>query len=203
MTNHRSRPRGRALKSARIRAALSLGIVLSVASTGTFALWTDSATVSGATITGGTIDLKLKDGTTTNPFVDSITDYATLDIGTMVPGNSVAAVLTVKNGGTAPLTFLASSAATNPDTKNLAGALVVKATADTATSGSGLARTCPGTAIASSGASLNGSLLTTPIALAPSATTTVCVQLTLPAGASSSLQGATTDATFTFTGTQN
>lgn len=189
--------------SNRIRAALSLGVVLSVASTGTFALWTDSATVTGMTFTGGTIKLNLKDGTGANPFLDDLTGYTSLNLATMVPGNSTAAVITIKNAGTAALTFVASSSATNPDTLNLAGALVAKVTADSATGGSGLAVTCPGTAIASSGTSLNGSLLTTPIALNASSTTTICVQVTLPSGANTSLQGATTNVTLTFTGTQN
>ncbi|MCW2792785.1 MAG: hypothetical protein JWO76_1883 [Nocardioides sp.] len=189
--------------SQRVRAALSMGVVLSVAATGTFAFWTDSSTITGTTFTGGSIKLNLKDGTGANPFAHDLTGYASLNLATMVPGNSTAAVITVKNAGTAALTFLASSSATNPDTLNLAGALVVKVTADAATGGSGLAVTCPGTAIASSGTSLNGSLLTTPIALAATTTTTICVQVTLPSGANTSLQGATTNATLTFTGTQN
>lgn len=201
MTSHRSERRGWSLGSARLRAALSLGVVLSLASTGTFAFWTDSATVAGATLTGGTINLELKDGA--NPFVDSVSDHAALDIDAMVPGNTVAAVLTVRNSGTAPLTFVASSAATNPDTKNLAGALVVKVTAASAVTGSSpTARTCAGTALTGSGTVLNSALVGTAIELAAASTTTVCVQIGLPNGASTSLQGATTDVTLTFTGTQ-
>jgi predicted ribosomally synthesized peptide with SipW-like signal peptide len=194
---------GRFLASARTRAALSLGVVLSVGVTGTFALWSDSSTVTGTTFTAGTVKLNLKDGTGANPFQHDLSGYASLNLATMVPGNSTAAVITVKNAGTAPLTFVASSSATNADGLNLAGALVVKVTADNATGGSGLVLTCPGSAIASSGTSLNGSLLTTPIALSATSTTTVCVQVSLPSNANTLLQGATSNATLTFTGTQN
>jgi predicted ribosomally synthesized peptide with SipW-like signal peptide len=194
---------GRFLASARTRAALSLGVVLSVGVTGTSALWSDSSTVTGTTFTAGTVKLNLKDGTGANPFQHDLSGYASLNLATMVPGNSTAAVITVKNAGTAPLTFVASSSATNADGLNLAGALVVKVTADNATGGSGLVLTCPGSAIASSGTSLNGSLLTTPIALSATSTTTVCVQVSLPSNANTLLQGATSNATLTFTGTQN
>ena len=47
-----------ALRSARSRAALSLGVVLAVGATGTFAAWTDSANLTGTTFTSGTLDVR-------------------------------------------------------------------------------------------------------------------------------------------------
>ena len=49
---------GRMLASARTRAALSLGVVLAVGATGTFAYWTDAVPITGASFTAGTIDLQ-------------------------------------------------------------------------------------------------------------------------------------------------
>ncbi|WP_082575304.1 MULTISPECIES: TasA family protein [unclassified Nocardioides] len=182
--------------SARIRAALSLGVVLSVGATGTFAYWTDSATVSGTTLTAGTIDLKTNGS-------DNVTGYTTLNLSAMVPGNSTAAVLTIANSGTAPLKYTASGTATNADGKDLRSALVVKVTGDATTSGTTPTVTCPGTAIAGSGTSLNGALLPTGRLVAAGASEKVCVQVTLPAAAATALQGATTSVVLTFTGTSD
>ena len=61
---------------------------------------------------------------------DSITGYTSLNITGMVPGNSVAAVLTINNAGTVPFTYTATSAATDPDGKALRNALTVKVTSN-------------------------------------------------------------------------
>lgn len=187
---------GALLRSTRVRAALSLGVVLSIGASGTFAYWTDSVSVTGTTFTAGTIDLKVNGS-------DTVTGYTSLNISTMVPGNSVAAVLTVANTGTAPMKYTAATTATNADTKDLRSALVVKVTGDTATSGSSPATTCAGTALAGSGTTLNSSLISTGRLLAAGTNEKVCVQVTLPAGANTSLQGATTDVVLTFTGTSD
>jgi predicted ribosomally synthesized peptide with SipW-like signal peptide len=188
---------GRRLASARTRAALSLGVVLAVGATGTFAYWTDSVTVSGTTFTAGTIDLKVNNA-------DSVSGYTSLNLGNLVPGNSVAGILTIKNSGTAPLKFTAATTATNADNKNLRGALVVKVTGDTSVSGASPAATCAGTALAGWSTTLNGPLLSTGQQLAPGGgTQTICVQVTLPANADTALQGATTSVDFSFTGTSD
>lgn len=188
--------RGNGAASARIRAALSLGVVLSVGATSTFAYWTDAATVSGTTFTAGTIDLKTNGS-------DNVTGYTTLNLSTMVPGNSTAAVLTIANTGTAPLKYTGTATATNADGKDLRSALVVKVTSDATTSGALPTTTCPGTAIAGSGTSLNGALLPTGRLVAAGASEKVCVQVTLPAAAATALQGATTSVVLTFTGTSD
>ena len=188
-----------------LRAILSLGMVVGLGATGTYAYWTDQAQVSGTTITTGTIDLKAStNGGTT--YADNPTDFTTMNVSTMVPGDTTAAVLTLKNSGTAPLNYTATSVGSNGDTKSLATNLTVKVTLDTATSGSGRAVTCPGTAIANSGTTVG--LTATPLitsnpvqTLAAGSTQTVCIQVGLPSAAPSSLQGATTNLTFTFTGT--
>lgn len=194
MSRHRT-DRPPLWRSWRFRLLLGLVLLGSVGTTGTWAFWTDQATVTGTGFTAGTIDLRVNT-------LDSVTGYAALNLGAMVPGNSSAAVLTIGNSGTAPVRFTGASTATNADGKNLAGALVVKATADTGTGGSGSAVTCAGTALVGSGTTLNAALVPAQT-LAAGATTKVCVQVALPTNAASALQGGTTAVTLSFTGTSD
>lgn len=186
----------RALASARVRAALGLGVVLSGFVTGTFAYWTDSATVSGTTFSSGTIDLKVNN-------LDAVTGYTTLTLTTMVPGNSVAGVLTIRNGGTAPLKYTALTTATDTDGKNLRGNLTVRVTGAASVTGTSPSMTCGGTTLSGSGTTLNSSLISTARQLAAGASETLCVQVSLGAAASTALQGATTNVVFTFNGTSD
>lgn len=174
------------------RVLLSSGLVLGIGSAGTFAFWTDEVTVTGITITAGTIDLKVDNQ-------DSVTGYTSLNITDMVPGNSVAAVLTVKNAGTASLKYTATTTATN----SLGSALTLKVTGDGSTGGSAPATTCPGSALSGTGTSLNGSMIGTGRLLTANQSEPICVQLTLPSNAASSLQGTTTNVTLTFSGTSD
>jgi predicted ribosomally synthesized peptide with SipW-like signal peptide len=192
MSRHAAPRRG--LRSARVRAVLCLAVVLALATPGTYAHWTDEAAVSGTTITSGTIDLRVNGQ-------DTVTGYTALDMAPMVPGNSTAAVLTLRNNGTAPVVWTAATSATNLDGKSLRAALVVKVTGDTAAAGAAPAASCAGAALPGTTASLGGPLLTTGRMLAPGATEKVCVQVSLPPGAAPALQGATTTVGITFTGT--
>lgn len=184
------------LRSARVRAVLGLAVVLALATPGTYAHWTDEVQVSGTTITSGTIDLRV-DGQ------DQVTGYTALDIAPMVPGNSTAAVLTIRNNGTAPLKYTAATSATNADGKSLGTALVVKVTGDATVTGATPATTCAGAALPGTATSLDGPLLSTGRLLAPDVSEKVCVQVTLPTNAASALQGATTTIGITFIGTSD
>ena len=184
------------LRSARVRAVLGLAVVLALATPGTYAHWTDEVQVSGTTITSGTLDLRV-DGQ------DQVTGYAALDIAPMVPGNSAAAVLTIRNNGTAPLKYTAGTSATNADGKSLGAALVVKVTGDTTVTGSAPATTCAGAALPGTATSLNGPLISTGRLLAPGVSEKVCVQVTMPTHAVSALQGSTSTVGITFTGTSD
>jgi predicted ribosomally synthesized peptide with SipW-like signal peptide len=184
------------VKSTGFRVLMSTGLLFGIGSAGTFAHWTDQVSVTGITFTAGTIDLKVNNQ-------DSVSGYTTLNISNMVPGNSVAGVLVVKNSGTAPLKYTATSSATNGDSKNLRGGLTVKVTGDSSASGSSPSATCNGSTLSGTGSALNGGLVTTGRLLSANASENLCVQVTLPASASSSLQGATTDVTLTFTGTSD
>jgi predicted ribosomally synthesized peptide with SipW-like signal peptide len=195
MAEHR-RARRRPALPQRVQALLALGVLALPASVGTFAFWTDDVVITGATFSTGTLDLRVNG-------LDTVTGYTTMNLTTMVPGNSTAGVLTVRNNGSAPLKYTAVTAATNADAKNLRGALVVKVTGDTTVTGSAPSATCAGTALSGTTTVLNGGLVTTGRLLAGATEEKLCVQVTLPSGAASSLQGATTDVTFTFTGTSD
>lgn len=183
-------------RSARIRAVLGLAVVLALATPGTYAHWTDEVQVSGTAITSGTLDLRV-DGQ------DHVTGYTALDIAPMVPGNSTAAVLTLRNDGTAALKYTATTSATNADGKSLGAALVVKVTGDTTVAGTTPATSCAGAALPGTAASLGGPLLATGRLMAPGASEKICVQVTLPTNAASALQGATTTVGITITATSD
>src|SRR5690349_17712418 len=103
-------------RSARVRAALGLGVVLTLGATGTFAYWTDDVSVTGTTFTSGTLDLKVNNG-------DGPVTYTAMNLSNMAPGDSTAGVLTVANAGNIPLKYTETTSATNADSKGLAAAL--------------------------------------------------------------------------------
>ena len=119
-----------------------------------------------------------------------------------MPGNSSAGTLTIKNNGTAPLKYTAVSTAGNADAKGLGAALVAKVTGGSV-QGASPAATCSGAALAGTETTLGGSLVTTGRLLQPGASETLCVQVSLPGNAATSLQGATTNVTITFTGSSD
>lgn len=180
-----------------VRALLSLGMVVSLGATGTYAYWTDTATVEGTTIKAGTIKLRVTDKVTT------ATSFTTMNVSTMVPGDSTAGVMRVENTGTAPLRYHVDALASNDDGKNLGGQLGVKVTGDEFTGGSGTKKTCAGSALPNSKATFTNGLLGTsalPRQLNAGQVEWVCVEATLPTNALPGLQGAVTNVTFTFTG---
>ena len=152
--------------------------------------------MSGSTFSTGSIDLKVNG-------VDNVAGYTSLTLANMVPGNSVAGVLTIRNNGTAPLKYTALTSATAPDPKNLRGALVVRVT-DGAVTWTAPAATCGGTVVAGTGTALNAALVTTGRLLAAGTQETLCVQVTLPSAVTDpTLQGASTAVDLTFTGTSD
>jgi hypothetical protein len=101
------------------------------------------------------------------------------------------------------LKYTGAATASNADTLGLGAALRIKVTADTAVTGTSPTATCAGSALAGTGTSLDSTLMSTGRPLAPGASETICLQVTLPAGANTSLQGSTTDVGFSFTGTSD
>lgn len=188
-------------RSVRLRAVLGLGVLGCLPATGTFAYWTDDVPITGTTFTSGVLDLQ----------VDGGDSYATTTLGMtgMVPGNSAAEVLTVKNNGTVPLKWTLSGGLGGANASDFAtaGALTLKVTAATTVTGSAPSVTCGGTALLTD-TPLTTSTSTALIAarqgpVAAGASTTLCFQVGLAAAAPGSLQGKTATATFTFTGTSD
>ncbi len=100
----------------RTRALLALGVFAALAVTSTSAYWTDTGTVTGGTITSGTLDLTAGPvtgaenlgGTGPNNWNSGL-----LAITDLIPAESVAASFVVRNSGTAPLRFNATVHSTN------------------------------------------------------------------------------------------
>ncbi|MDX6324484.1 MAG: hypothetical protein QOK15_838 [Nocardioidaceae bacterium] len=174
------------------RLLMSLGLAAAALVPGT-AVWTDSAEGSDTQITDARVDLKVQDA-------DAVPSFTALSTSKLSPGGSVAGVLTVENSGNVALNYYLDSSATNPDGKNLAGALTVKVTSDSAVTGSARNRTCAGRALGGSRTSFGPSLLgsgASPRLLAAGASETVCVQASLSSTAPTSLQSAATAVSFT------
>lgn len=109
----------RALVSTRLRALLSLGMVLGIGAVSTMAYWTDANTVTTGGFTIGTIDLTLNDQ-------NSLT-WTAMDQSNMQPGSSKAGTLTVKNAGGVNFTYNASIAPTYSQDLNKRGTFRVYA----------------------------------------------------------------------------
>jgi predicted ribosomally synthesized peptide with SipW-like signal peptide len=206
MSEHAGRKRGRGARTGRIRAVLALGLALGLGAVGTFAYWTDDVVISGSTFTAGTLDLQ----------VNNADSYATttLSMSAMVPGNSSAEVLTVKNNGTAPLkyTMTGGLTGTNAADYNTAAAngLLLTISVGGTKSGTGNTSTCTGGTVIVNAVPLTSTTSTAIIAIrrpaaamAQNATEALCFQVKLADGASTTLQGKTATATFTATGTSD
>jgi predicted ribosomally synthesized peptide with SipW-like signal peptide len=187
------------IRSARVRAILSLGIVLGFGVTATLAQWTDTANVTTGTFTAGSLDLQI-DGNQGKPAAYAKTALAMPD---MYPGASVAAMLAVQNkSSAAKLTYTMTGSATG----TLGAALKLKIfTGGTAANANGVG-TCDGTQVGSE-ISLSNTAGTAIISTerGPLAASTgvenLCFRVELPAAAPDALQGQSSVATFVFTAT--
>lgn len=187
---------GRALLSMKLRAVLTLGLVLGFGASLTGAFWTQSVSVPTTTFTAGKIDLQLNN-TATGTYA-----FTTLALADVLPGNSVAAMIPVQNKSQfAKLRFTMDARATG----TLGSALSVSLYWGGAASNSGFTGTCSGTAVAGASTltATDQTLITSTLtdarpAIAPAAAENLCVRVELPVGAAASLAGQNTAATFTF-----
>lgn len=190
-----------ALRSPRSRAALSLGVVLAVGATGTYAHWTDSANLTGTTFTSGTFDVQLN-------AADNATS-ATLSMSTMVPGATSAEVFTLKNNGNVSMKWSMTGGLNGTDANAVETASAMKLlVTDGTKSGSGSTSTCTaGTTTYVNNVVLTATTSTSLISgqgpLAAAGTKSLCFQFTFDSAAGNSLQTKSFGATFTFSGTSN
>lgn len=177
---------------------LSLGVILGIGATATFAAWTDGVTVTGTSVRAATVDLKVQTQ-------DTVTNFTALNTS-ISPGGSTAGVMTVRNNGTVPLTYYVDANATNADGKGLASSLVVTVTSASAVSGSFPNRTCSGAALANTAAAFTTAFVGSPASprtLAAASQETLCIQANLPSGTPMTMQTASTSVGFTFTAATN
>ncbi|TQF69065.1 hypothetical protein FK531_09815 [Rhodococcus spelaei] len=173
------------------RAIASLGIVLGLGAIGTLAAWSDSATATSGVFSTASVDLQLNGSS--GPAVG----FTTLTKTGMMPNDSVAAVLPVKNNGTAAFSYtMAAAATTAPE---LAPFLKV-----TITTGASNGTTCAGTAVATNVALVSGgsaNLISTARPLAGGASESLCFQVTLDPMVTTAAQGKTVNTSFNFNAT--
>jgi predicted ribosomally synthesized peptide with SipW-like signal peptide len=182
----------------------SMGVVLSLVTVGTLALFTNTETVGANTFSTGTVDLTVSPTT------------ALVTFANMMPGDTVTNPLVVGNAGSESLRYAASSVATNADSptpKGLKDQLVLTVKTVDATTPVTPCNEFDGTFTLYTGDldSAAGLILGSAVAgqtgvattggdrtLAPATVETLCFRVNLPTATGNSFQGATTTATFTF-----
>lgn len=196
------------LKSVRVRAILSLGVVLGLSATGTFAFWTTSVAVTGTSFTAGSLAMT----------VDNTTGYSnaagTLTMTNMSPGATSAQVMTIKNTGNIPLkwTLTQQLSGANASQFTTAGSLSVTVKTGATVAGTGNAATCSGGTVVGSATTLSSTASSVVATRQPAtpgsgvgagSSVALCFQVTFDSAAPSTLQGLTAQDTFTFTGTSD
>lgn len=209
MSSHRAPHRRR---SGRVRALISLAAVAVLASgmsvKGTFAFWTDSATVRTGSFTAGTLDITVK-GELAGPANNGGSTTADLTLTNMVPGESVATSFPLKNNGSIPLTYtLTGTGSGGLAVQNGLQYSVVFGATETnsgAISTGDRAGRCGATVATDANTTLLTSSATTFVtdrALSTGATDTVCIVARLNSNAPNALQGLSGSATFLFASKQ-
>lgn len=199
-------------RSGRVRALLSLGMVIGITQVGTLAAWTDAATVESGSFITGTLDLQVgQDAADQLSGQGGSWQHTGLSLDNLAPGESVAQQITVGNSGSIPLAYTGSISTTD-DTLSGADGLRVSIFDSAAASNAGTSAandrvgTCTGgtaTAIADTPVSTVATALTeAPVALASGATKTYCAVVTLSAAAPNTMQAASTTVLFSFEAAQ-
>jgi camelysin-like metallo-endopeptidase len=173
---------------------LAVGVLAGAPWAITQAVWTDSQAVTGNTFSTGSVDIS------TTP------TSALVTLSGMVPGDKVTAPLTVSNAGTLQLRYAMSTGISGSTTLSDGLELQVKSGVTTC-SNAGFGT--DGTDVYATGTLTAGAIgnpaqgsQTGDRTLNASAGEVLCFQVRLPSGASSSLQGLSTTATFTFAAEQ-
>lgn len=199
----------------RTRALAALGVLVALGVATTSAYWTDSATVTGGTISSGSLDITA--GPTTG--AEHLTgtgpsnwDFTALSITDMIPNESVARTLVVRNSGTAPLRFNATVRSTTGDLTSGTSGLQVQvfdqassATNTGTQAGGDRTGTCTGTQRYSGYVSVTASASIFPADIdlpTTGASRTLCVRAWLDQAAPNTLQGRSTNVQLTLSAVQ-
>ncbi|MGP9490165.1 hypothetical protein ACT3UD_14375 [Glutamicibacter sp. 287] len=185
-------------RSIRIKAILSMGILVGFGAVSTLAAWTGTATAT-SNISSATVALGV--GATAGA-ANATTYQMPITGNNLYPGTSSASTVVVKNTGTISAPYTVQGKITESGASTLGAGLNISVKIGATVSGSGSNVTCSGgTTIVSksAGAQFNGS--STPRSLDSGASELLCIQYSLPTTAANSLQGATTSIGLTFTST--
>ncbi len=190
------RPQHRRRRSGRLRALLGMGVLLGFGYTGTFAYWTDQATIQGNSLASGVLNLTV-DGVEGNP------TPATWNLGAtdLVPQESVAAAMTVQNAGTVAFTYTATATGSGHAQMlaDMTFRTYVGGGPTNGTDGNGLrVGSCGGTLVSTLTLSGAAQAAVPTQTLSRGGSQQICVVAMLSAGASSADQGQTVSATYVF-----
>lgn len=177
----------RAMGGGRVRAALSLGIVLGLGSVGTLAAWSDSATATSNDFKTGKIDLKMGP----DPGVDSFA-FSAFNGSGLLPGSTAQASLDVRNKGDVPFKYSMTAKATG--NIEVAGQISLSVFANSS---------CSGAADKTITMSASGQALITDKGpfVALTGLDTICVKATAGNGLKKTMQNQSINVVFTFTAT--
>lgn len=175
----------------RWRVLLTFGVILGMGSVSTVATWSDSVAGSAAQSTGR-LDLLLNSQLTGQG--GTVTGTG-LSAPSMLPGSTAAELITVRNGGTVPFTFSATTSAT--------GSLAPDLTWVVRQGGARSGTTCSGGTVLFSGAIGATSAVGGPTTLGPGAEASWCIQATLNPQLSVVARGRTAATSFTFSAAQS
>ena len=214
MTTRQPDPKPRRARG-RVRAILSLAVVAFLGAgmsvSGTFASWTDSATMQTGSFTTGTLDITLNGnlvgpGTANNPGTWTNSSFA---LANLSPGESTATSFPVRNNGSTGLKYTVTGTGTGG--LAVAGGMqfavyygVTAANSGTEAAGN-RAGSCGGTTPTdANGTTLTGSASTfaTDRVLASGAQETVCIVARLNSTAGNALQGQSMTASLLFNARQ-
>lgn len=210
MSSHRSSPSRRRV-TGRVRALLSLGAVAFLAigfgAQGTFAFWTDSATVTTGQFSSGTLDIKLDGALAGN---GGITTPPAFTLTNMVPGESLAFAFPVANAGSVGLTYTAAGTASGDLAPAMRFTVATGSMSNTGSAAAGTrAGTCTGGTTLASDRTFDAAPVTvTPTAralVAPGAGTSsesICVVVSLPGSTLNEFQGKSLTAGLVFSAKQ-
>lgn len=192
----------------RTRALLSLGLLFGFGAVGTMAYWTDQGTMTGGSITSGTLDLRLNNSATLVGQGGTWNNSASFTAANLIPGESVAFSFLVRNDGNVPFTYTATATSTGTLSPHLRFT-TTHGSSTASNSGSAAAGnrvgTCVGNTVATSNVTLSGTPATvmgTPFLLPAGNVRTMCIVVSLPSGTGNGAQGLTATQTFVFDAVQ-
>ncbi|WP_084727728.1 SipW-dependent-type signal peptide-containing protein [Rhodococcoides yunnanense] len=175
------------LCSTRLRALLSLGMVLGLGAVGTLAAWSQTATATSGTFTTGLFNVKLS-GVEANP-----TPLALVSGTALYPGERVSAIVQVQNAGNIPLYYAMFAKGSGAFSTGLTLSVYTGATS-TGTACNGGTLVLPAVNLTAADAAIGSR--TGP--LAPSGAVPLCVLVTLSPEAPTTVQGQTGTALLRF-----